>query len=462
MLLKRMSIVNKLTALTVLTSIMSDLDLCADWYFFRAGLEGESTITTYVALAFTVVGTAMYVLLTVEFHLFNTVVILWWQKGKPLNPLQHVPLGWQLFLCVALEDIPQLIITCVTSPTSVAGALNIATAGFAVLAKIAEGYETRRDLPMSSQLCMVDEDPGIVRHMMVQRREAEELVARTASLTLYVNQHRQVSESASSRDEDRAASAFQVMQVDPGFLNGKLNYMREHLEVTKLNIFSHNLKGPIPPALGKFTALQELKLNKTSLKGSIPPQLGELTALKTLDLGGNLLKDTIPEELGRLTVLQELYLWGNKLTGEIPPDLGRLTALVTLDLSSNSLVGEIPPDLGRLTALVTLNLSSNSLVGEIPPVLRGLTALVTLNLSSNSLVGEIPKDLGRLTALVTLNLSSNSLVGRIPMELGELLALTSINLQDNQFVARCWVARCCPSTSSLPPRASRCRRCFCI
>lgn len=243
MLLKRISIVDKLTALTVLTSILSDLDLFADWYFFRQDLEGESTVTSDVALAFTVVGTVVYVLLTVEFHLFNTVVTLWCRKGEPLNPLQHVPLGWQLFLCVALEDIPQLIITCVTSPTSVAGVLNIATAGFAVLAKIAEGFETRRDLPMSSQLRMVEEDPGIVRHMMVQRREAEELTARAASLAYYVNQYRQVPKSDSSSDKRRAASAFRVMQVDPEFLNGKLNYMREKLEVSKLDFNFSYLKG---------------------------------------------------------------------------------------------------------------------------------------------------------------------------------------------------------------------------
>lgn len=243
MLLKRISIVDKLTALTVLTSILSDLDLFADWYFFRQGLEGESTVTSDVALAFTVVGTVVYVLLTVEFHLFNTVVTLWCRKGEPLNPLQHVPLGWQLFLCVALEDIPQLIITCVTSPTSVAGVLNIATAGFAVLAKIAEGFETRRDLPMSSQLRMVEEDPGIVRHMMVQRREAEELTARAANLAYYVNQYRQVPKLDSSSDKRRAASAFRVMQVDPEFLNGKLNYMREKLEVSKLDFNFSYLKG---------------------------------------------------------------------------------------------------------------------------------------------------------------------------------------------------------------------------
>lgn len=246
-LIKRVSIVDKLTALTVLTSFVSDLDLCADWYFLTEGLEGESPVIADVALAFTVLGTIMYVLLTVEFHFVSTARTVF-RGGKPLNPLQHVPLGWQLLLNVCVEDIPQLVVTCITSPTSVAGVLNIATAGFAVVTKMAEGFATRHELPMSAQLRMVEEDPGIVRHMVVRQREAEEQAANAASLAVHVNQFKQVPESghgASKYREDkrREEIAFKVLRLEPGFLNGKLNYVRLKLETSKLDLGESELKG---------------------------------------------------------------------------------------------------------------------------------------------------------------------------------------------------------------------------
>lgn len=258
-LLKRVSIVDRLTVLTVLTSIVSDLDLLADWYFFAEGLRGESPLISDVALAFTVIGTAIYVLLAVEFH-FVSKARAWWM-GKPLSPLQHIPLGWQLFINVAVEDIPQLIITCITSPTSAAGVLNVATAGFALMAKMAEGFATRNDLPMSSQLRMVEEDPGVVRHILVTRRNAEKLAEHAASLAVLANEYRNGSDS-DRRKEMRArrgeavifhgrerlrleAVAFRVMQLDPGFLNGKLKYIRERLEVDCLELPSYPLKGEL-------------------------------------------------------------------------------------------------------------------------------------------------------------------------------------------------------------------------
>lgn len=234
--LKRAVILDKLVPLTVLISIVSDLDVFADWYFFNEGLEGDTQILTKVALAFTVIGTLMYVLLTLEFHPISMLQTR--MTGRPLSPLQHVPLGWQLAINMVVEDIPQLVITCMASPASVAGVLNITTAVFSLMSKITEGFATRNDLPMSSKLGMIEEDPGVVRHMMVQRRKSEQLAAIAAKLAVLVNKYRQ------ERDLKRQrAFAFQVMQVDPGFLNESLNYIREQLEVEELDISYSGLKG---------------------------------------------------------------------------------------------------------------------------------------------------------------------------------------------------------------------------
>ena len=51
-----------------------------------------------------------------------------------------------------------------------------------------------------------------------------------------------------------------------------------------------------------------------------------------LDLFSNQLTGEIPPELGGLTSLQVLHLWGNELTGTIPVELGNLTSLTILNL----------------------------------------------------------------------------------------------------------------------------------
>ena len=62
---------------------------------------------------------------------------------------------------------------------------------------------------------------------------------------------------------------------------------RIDLNCTELNLYSNQLSGPIPPALGALTALQELDLSSNQLSGPNPPALGALTALQELDLSSN-------------------------------------------------------------------------------------------------------------------------------------------------------------------------------
>eukprot|EP00752_Nemacystus_decipiens_P001590 g1551.t1 len=457
-LLKRVSIVDKLTSLAVLTSFVSDLDLCADWYFFRKGLEGESTVISDVALVFTVLGTVMYVLITVEFHFVSKARTVC-RGGQRLSPLQHIPLGWQLLLNVLVEDMPQLIISCVISPTSVAGVLNITTAGFALLAKMAEGFSTRHDLPMSAQLRMVEVDPRVVRHMVVQQREAEEQAANAAMLAVFVNEFRQVRDSHPWSTKRREEIALRVMQLDPGFLNGKLDFIRETLGGFRLDLARTELNGPVPQALGTLTDLQELLLFNTGLNGSIPSTLGSLRRLTMLRLQNNQLEGAIPPEIGNLCALAELDLSHNKLNGAIPPELGNLSALTELDLSHNRLNGAIPRQLGAPTELRVLSLCSNQLEGAIPIELGNLSKLEGLQLWSNKFSGAIPPEFGRLTALLRhlwlhldqltgaipmelgnlnklekLYLGGNNLAGAIPPELGALTALKHINLYDSQLI----------------------------
>ncbi|CAN0363925.1 unnamed protein product, partial [Ascophyllum nodosum] len=54
--------------------------------------------------------------------------------------------------------------------------------------------------------------------------------------------------------------------------------------VVELNLSSNNLRGAIPPDLGKLSALQSLDLSYNRLNGAIPPDLGKLSALQSLKL----------------------------------------------------------------------------------------------------------------------------------------------------------------------------------
>ncbi len=196
----------------------------------------------------------------------------------------------------------------------------------------------------------------------------------------------------------------------------------------------NKLTGPIPPELGRLTALEWLNLSRNDLSGGIPQELGQLANLESLDLSVNSLNGMIPAELGNLTKLKSLRFWVSGLIGEIPPELGHLTELESLDLSwNNDLTGPIPRELGRLTNLKVLELDINDLKGPIPKELGQLANLEQLDLGHNELTGQIPPELGQFTNLTQLLLNSNRLTGAIPSELGQLPNLEWMWLGNNQF-----------------------------
>ena len=177
-----------------------------------------------------------------------------------------------------------------------------------------------------------------------------------------------------------------------------------------------------------------LILRESDMRGSIPPEVGKLSELTHLDLRRNLLNGEIPEELGQLSKLVVLDLHGNRLGGPIPSELGRLSNLKILNAHSNRLDGSIPTELGQISTLEQLYLHNNRLSGTIPCEFGNLSILDKLWLSNNRLSGEVPSELGLLTDLTHLNLHSNRLSGTIPSELGILgSSLLRLRLSGNMF-----------------------------
>ena len=202
--------------------------------------------------------------------------------------------------------------------------------------------------------------------------------------------------------------------------------------VVELRLRQNQLRGELPPQLGRLTRLQSLQLSGNHLE-RIRADLGYLDALSQFDLSANRLSGQIPLSLGQLPHLTVLNLANNQLSGAIPPELGQLANLTVLNLADNQLSGIIPWELGGLTNLTVLHLAGNQLYRHIPPTLGQLTDLTILNLAGNRLVEAIPGELGRLSRLAYLDLSANQLDGRVSGIFGNLPSLQVLRLGNNQF-----------------------------
>jgi len=257
--------------------------------------------------------------------------------------------------------------------------------------------------------------------------------------------------------------------------------------VVKLEPWGNQLRGTIPPELGRLTKLEHLAFSENQLRGGIPPELGRLVNLELLMLNDNQLRGTIPPELANLSRLRILLIGGtNHLTGCIPEALGAAAVgdLAALRLPYCDANGSVPPRVGPAPAeatraelaadraalvalyratdgpnwrnhdnwlseaplnewhgvttgetgrVVELRLPQNNLSGRIPPELGNLAQLELLALSSNRLTGWIPPELGNLARLVVLSLYGNQLGQTIPPELGNLAELRWLDLNKNRL-----------------------------
>ncbi|CAI9100126.1 OLC1v1037056C1 [Oldenlandia corymbosa var. corymbosa] len=222
-------------------------------------------------------------------------------------------------------------------------------------------------------------------------------------------------------------------QIPPAV--GDLPYL-QNLEFRKLT----NLTGQIPSAITKLVNLRELTLSYTNLSGPIPSFLSQLKNLTYLDLSFNDLTGSIPPSLSELPNLDAIHLDRNQLTGSIPDSFGYWTGKTPeIFLSHNNLTGAVPASFGRFQSMI--DLSRNKLEGD-PSFLFGKNRtswyvdlsrnlfefdvskiefsdnLTHLDLNHNRIFGSLPKGLTQLN-LEFYNVSYNRLCGQIPQG-GEL------------------------------------------
>ena len=193
--------------------------------------------------------------------------------------------------------------------------------------------------------------------------------------------------------------------------------------LTQIELSRNNLRGTLPPELGRLSRLRKLSLERNHLTGSIPPAFGKLASLKILHLRGNWLTG-LPPEIGNLSNLRILYLGDNQLT-TLPLELGKLSNLRVLRLQGNYLT-ILPSELGNLLNLRDLRLQGNRLT-KLPREIGKLANLEYLDLSSNQLSGEVPSELCQLSRLEVLYLGENNLTGSLPRCLMDLQNLTTLS-----------------------------------
>ena len=125
-------------ATSILTSCASDLDLIADWLFFaNVWNSDEDKAVAGILLMMCILGTLMWMLLITE----GRILSKWLVKHNI-----EISTGHLILATVIVEDIPQIIFSSVLSSSgNVFAVINIMTAGYDILIKVAEAYETRDD-----------------------------------------------------------------------------------------------------------------------------------------------------------------------------------------------------------------------------------------------------------------------------------------------------------------------------
>ncbi|KAM0063602.1 putative protein kinase RLK-Pelle-DLSV family [Helianthus debilis subsp. tardiflorus] len=264
-----------------------------------------------------------------------------------------------------------------------------------------------------------------------------------------------------------------------GIEESKVANMRWNLSSFAFQVYSLNVKGPIPeglwtlvyltnldlrqnyltgtlsPSIGNLTRMQWLTMGINALSGELPPELGQLSDLRLLGIGTNSFNGSLPSELGNLQRLEQLYIDSSGVGGEIPSTFANLQNLVTVWASDNEFTGRVPDFIGNWTQLLSLRFEGNSFDGSIPPSFSRLTSLQELRISglsngsldfirdlkslnalvlrNNGITGPIPADIGEYQNLERLDLSFNNLNGQIPRELFNLSRLSFLFLGNNSL-----------------------------
>ncbi len=221
---------------------------------------------------------------------------------------------------------------------------------------------------------------------------------------------------------------------EPTYLSGSIpEEICELTEMQELQFYASGIGGEIPEKIGNLKKLKTLSIGGTNLSGKIPDSLYDCTDLQKLDISSSSLSGQISPLIGNLKSLKTLYVSGDGFSGTIPEEISLCTNLVELSFSHCNITGDIPSNLGNLKKLQSFSLHSTKVNGVIPPSIGGCSSLKYLNLSHSELTGEIPESIGQCSNLIELILSNNNLTGSITANIGSCTRLECFDIARNRI-----------------------------
>jgi WD40 repeat protein len=152
-------------AMACLTSLASDLDVLSDWFFYH---ECLSTDREYFRQNHTHLVPVPLLRLILTSCIFGTIIwLILATDGRVAAPvlrilgIDRLSMGLLLFLCVLLEDIPQVVLTFLIQDyyeeddhnISSFAILNVTASLYDTLIKLAEAYDERSDIVETGVFC---------------------------------------------------------------------------------------------------------------------------------------------------------------------------------------------------------------------------------------------------------------------------------------------------------------------
>ncbi|KAJ8756238.1 hypothetical protein K2173_025050 [Erythroxylum novogranatense] len=194
-----------------------------------------------------------------------------------------------------------------------------------------------------------------------------------------------------------------------------------------------DITGPVQPAIAKLKHLKTLRLSWLNLTGSVPDFISELKNLTFLDLSFNTLSGSIPSSLALLRNINAIHLDRNKLTGAIPESFGNFPSNVPdLYLSHNQLSGPIPTSLGKMN-FDRIDFSRNKLQGDASMLFSPNKTTQIIDLSRNLLEFNLSHSVFPTDSLISLDLNHNKIYGSIPTQLTQVNNLQFLNVSYNRL-----------------------------
>lgn len=297
-------------AIAFLTSLASDFDLVSDWLFLEKSFsnemeyqkerqEGEASdiphlippALLWTTLFFNILGTFMWLVLATDARIILPM-IRWMGYDK-------LSIGHVLFLCVLLEDMPQVVLTFLiedyyeVSKLSNVAVVNVIVSLYDSMIKLAEAYDERHDIVETGQWC---KESFWAHHDVITA-----IVSISPFLKISVADERRKDPSGKGKEKNKS-----LPSREEQYIRSSSNFKRRRLRRSSNSILNEALE-PIAP-----TKLPRLKFLTASLDKTI--RLWDTAAT----IKGHRREKCIRVIRGHSEGVTSLVLLGKRRTVEVP------------------------------------------------------------------------------------------------------------------------------------------------